>query len=241
MSVARLQSNSNSSNVSVSPLTAQTVSLTVAFPSNVTAGDTIIVAVGVYVEGPVNGATTPSVTDSAGNLYTQIQWVDSSYHLSSSGLFIAKNVLGGADTITFSYSASNGNNLYPYSFDQFVAVAEYSGLGSSPTLQSSAVAQTTSATSASLAITDSSATPVTVTLNASSALSGALADIVGGGVNFLVACGLGSAISISVSPSGYCVFSLAESPTNSGHDFYYWDGTGAVQIQPCRVHVCVIT
>lgn len=92
---------------------------TVSFPSAVTTGDLIIVAITQF-----KGAVS-SVTDNQGNTYIQ---ATSAQHANSSSdyvqLYYAKNVAGGAITVTVTFSFLGGN----------VGIYEYSGLNTTSPL-----------------------------------------------------------------------------------------------------------
>lgn len=78
-----------------------TVNLPVAFSSNVRAGDLIIVAVCAFT------ATVSSVTDSQSNTYTQVTNSPAVNGSDRSYLYYAKNVKGGAVTVTVNFSAGS--------------------------------------------------------------------------------------------------------------------------------------
>lgn len=102
-----------------------TSAATGAFPANVTTGNLIVVCIQLY-----NSTTlTCTVTDSQGNTYTQV----GSYQNQSpfrAAMFYAKNVTGGANTVTVTPSTT--------SYTRFIA-AEYSGADTTSPLDSSAV------------------------------------------------------------------------------------------------------
>jgi hypothetical protein len=108
-------------------------SLAVAFPSSTGAGNLIIAFVRMSTT-----SQTVRVTDTSSNVYTdavsQVQNADShQIHI-----FYAKNIHGGANTVTATFSA--GNN-HPW-----LAVYEYSGLNTTSPLDQKAAAQGSSAT-----------------------------------------------------------------------------------------------
>src|SRR6202521_2678499 len=87
-------------------------SIALAFSSNVTAGNLIV----VQCEGATN--VTMSITDSLGNTYTPIG-TKVSQSTSDSELFYAKNITGGANTVTCTYN--------PTAIGRYIAFHEYSG------------------------------------------------------------------------------------------------------------------
>lgn len=100
--------------------TNSTSAATAAFAANVAAGNLIVVGVSVYN----NTSLTATVTDNLGNTYTQIgSFFGGGQPMIA--LFYAKNVLGGACTITVTPSAS--------AFTGFSAT-EYSGADTSSPL-----------------------------------------------------------------------------------------------------------
>jgi hypothetical protein len=113
-------------------------SVSATFPSSVTAGDTIIVAVsGANYPAPPN--TMPTlVTDSVGNTY--VKAVDYPFIPSagsSLGIWYAVNMIGGPNTVTVRFS------LYG---TLAIAIHEYSGFGSAVTAYQLAAASGTSGT-----------------------------------------------------------------------------------------------
>ena len=91
-------------------------SVAVAFPSNVAAGDAILVAV---ASNNFSFSAPSSVTDSAGNTYGLIETAGGFCGL---WLYMASNVAAGATTVTVSWG-SNQSNIY-------VAIAEYANVSS---------------------------------------------------------------------------------------------------------------
>jgi len=92
-------------------------SFSVSFPANTVAGD--IVVVGFDFDPP---ATLSSVSDSQGNPFTQVGSQLASPGGGRSQVYYAKNITGGAETVTITLSASS-------SFIE-VYLAEYSGVDS---------------------------------------------------------------------------------------------------------------
>jgi len=82
--------------------TASTSSLSVAFPASTVAGDLILVAFDY-----ATNATPSSVTDSQGNVFTAIGAQLTSPGGSHSRVYYAKNIKGGADTVTITLSATS--------------------------------------------------------------------------------------------------------------------------------------
>jgi hypothetical protein len=111
---------------------SDTITNTVSFPSSVTAGNLIIVAITHFL------GVVSSVEDNQGNIYTQ---VTAPQHANASKdyveLYYAKNVKGGATTITVTFSVLGGDvGIYEYAglnktspLDQVVSNA---GSGQSP-------------------------------------------------------------------------------------------------------------
>lgn len=115
---------------------------TVAFPSAVGSGHTIIVFAQYY-----GAATTASASDSCHNTYTQIAGspvINTAGDKGAAHWFIAKNVSGGSCSVTVSYGS-------PTNYGG-VAVFEVAGLSSTPTLDQYAGATGTGST-ASASIT----------------------------------------------------------------------------------------
>ena len=93
----------------------------VAFSSNTTAGNLILVGFDF-----ASGATFSSISDSQGNTFTEVGSQLTTPAGSGSRLYYAKNIIGGADTVTVHTTASA-------SFIK-VQVVEYSGLSTSTPL-----------------------------------------------------------------------------------------------------------
>ena len=121
-------------------------SLSVAFGSANTAGNLIIAAVRMSTT-----SQTVTVTDSAGNTYTDAVAQSQTTDGHQVHVFYAKNVAGGANTVTATFS---GNNNRPW-----LAVYEYSGLSATSPLDRTAHAQ------GSGSAPTSGATPTTVSAN----------------------------------------------------------------------------
>lgn len=75
----------------------------VAFTNNVTLGNLIVVA--IVTTSTTTGSVT-NVTDSLGNGYTRIFTDETSGNLGDVELYYAKNILGGANTVTATFSGS---------------------------------------------------------------------------------------------------------------------------------------
>lgn len=100
------------------------------FGSNVTAGNTIIVAIST-ASGGSPAVQVGSLTDSLGNNYQLLESVTGANGTGAGGIlqtwvYMATNIIGGADTITINMSASPGSGL-PW-------IAEISGLAQ-PTIE----------------------------------------------------------------------------------------------------------
>jgi|GEM_PF-2110462 VCBS repeat-containing protein len=117
-----------------SAITVNAAQLTAAFPSAVKAGNLIMVAVSSWPNQP------SSITDSLGNVYTAVAAPKKSSGANAyTALYYAKNIKGGADTVTFKNSGT-GNDLS-------VIITEFSG------------ANLTSPLDAALSSSGSSSTP----------------------------------------------------------------------------------
>jgi len=205
---------------------ACTVSVT--FPSSVTPGNTIFVAVKALINiGDNTGLGVVAtgalvVTDGPGNTYTQLSGMGGGVQLQAIGIFFANNVLGGAITITFAIAIPNANPLFP--LDQVLAIvaAEVPPLGS-PSVHGFAAVQTTvGATPISIVLTDSHGTSVTTDYGPTSQQSAAVVDLVVAGTDYFV-----SAFTIftdntppNMLPGGYGTYSFIDAPFDGGvyHD-----------------------
>ena len=89
-------------------------SYSLAFPANTTAGNLLLVAF------DYNSGISPfSVTDSQGNSFFPVGNQMTSPGGTLSRVYYAKNILGGADTITVTFSANSGSEIY---------ISEYTGI-----------------------------------------------------------------------------------------------------------------
>ncbi len=89
--------------------------LSLSFPANTTAGDLILVAFDYS-----SNVTSSSVSDSRGNVFTEVGDQLTSPGGALTGVYYAKNIKGGADTVTVTLSASSSFlELY---------LSEYSGV-----------------------------------------------------------------------------------------------------------------
>ena len=89
-------------------------SLSLSFPQNTVAGHLILVAFDY-----VSTATPSSVTDSQGNVFTEVGSQLTTPGQAKSRVYYAPNIKGGADTVTVTLSANSGIELY---------VTEYTGV-----------------------------------------------------------------------------------------------------------------
>ncbi len=103
-------------------------SISVPFASANTAGNLIIAAVRMSTT-----SQTVTVTDSAGNIYADAVAQSQTTDGHQVHLFYAKNVAGGANTVTATFSASNSH--------PWLAVYEYRGLSTTSPLDRTAHAQ----------------------------------------------------------------------------------------------------
>lgn len=99
---------------STSSATAVGTSTTASF-ANTTAGNLIIVA------AETRGGSTMSVSDSAGNTFTEVKTVTFNFTISRLSLYYAANIVGGADTVKLVDNGTSGSAKHLHVF-------EYSGL-----------------------------------------------------------------------------------------------------------------
>ncbi len=121
-------------------------SISVPFASANTTGNLIIAAVRMSTT-----SQTVTVTDSAGNIYTDAVAQSQTMDGHQVHVFYAKNVAGRANTVTARFSAANGH--------PWLAVYEYRGLSATSPLDRTARAQGSGSTPTS------GATPATVSAN----------------------------------------------------------------------------
>ena len=103
-------------------------SVSVAFSTNNTAGNLIIAFVRMSTT-----SQTVTLADSAGNTYTQAVAQSQTSDGSQVRLFYAKNIVGAANTVTATFSASNNH--------PWLAIYEYRGLSTTSPLDQTASAQ----------------------------------------------------------------------------------------------------
>jgi hypothetical protein len=94
---------------------ASSTTIAVAFPGNVTAGNLILVAV------KNSASPDPTISDTLGNTYSRIAGASINHSVDLYGMdcYYAKDILGGANTVTATY----GNT-----FRKNIAIYEISGL-----------------------------------------------------------------------------------------------------------------
>lgn len=206
--------------------------VSVTFPSSVTPGNTIFVAVKALINiGNNTGIGVHStgamhVTDGPGNTYTQISGLPGGVQLQAIGIFIATGVLGGSTNITFDISIPNVNPIFDLAQQLAIVAAEVPPLGS-PTIQGSAVAQTTSgSTPTSIVIADSFGTLVTTDYGMTSQQSAAVVDLALAGTDYFVSAftiftsAPGTIVPPAMLPGGYGTYSFIDAPfdgTNYNH------------------------
>src|SRR5581483_8026477 len=120
-------------------------SLSVAFPSANAPGDLIIAFVRMSTT-----TQTVGITDAAGNSYTDAVSQSQTADGHQVHVFFAKNVVGGANTVTATFSAANNH--------PWLSVYEYSGVSTTSPLDRTAHAQGTNA-AASTGTTAATAAP----------------------------------------------------------------------------------
>ena len=213
-----------------------TNSASAAFLSDNTAENVIF----AWVFGSAGGAGTfpssPMVTDSAGNTYTQLF-----LHLAGNqgggwvGLYLATNIKAGANTVSFQITGDAP--FLDSTYTQAIIAVEYSGMPS-PFFQSHAYVQNYGSSGNSpnsLTFTDTFGTSVTVTMPptgpgglGSIDTSGAAVDIWSGGVNYIMAAAQSSSAGLGVpaiSPAGYQGFAqeIMLNQLDGTYYHYFWD------------------
>jgi hypothetical protein len=103
-------------------------SLSVSFPAANTGGNLILAFVRMS-----SSTQTVTLTDSLGNVYVQAAAQVQNSDGSQIHLFYAKNILGAADTVTATFSATNNH--------PWLAIYEYTGLSTTNPLDQTASAQ----------------------------------------------------------------------------------------------------
>ncbi len=105
-------------------------SLSVSFASNTTAGDTILVGFDFT-------STFASITDSQGNVFTEVGSQLTTPGGISTRLYYASNIKGGADTVTINLSASSSIEAY---LSEYGGVAQVSPIDAQAGASGSAAA-----------------------------------------------------------------------------------------------------
>jgi hypothetical protein len=108
-------------------------SVSASFPAGNTAGNFIVAFVRMSTTGQ-----TVSIADQAGNMYREAVAQTQNADVHQIHLFYASNIRAGPNTITASFS---GTNNHPW-----LAIYEYSGLGSTASLDQAVAAQGASST-----------------------------------------------------------------------------------------------
>jgi hypothetical protein len=117
-----------------------TTTSTLGFPQANTAGNWIAVAVRAGKMGQQF-----VISDSRGNVYRRAAQLDESVDITTVALFYAENIAGGVNTVSVFDSIDGGTLRF--------AIAEYSGVAKSNSLDAAAVAQGTNASPQTPAIT----------------------------------------------------------------------------------------
>jgi hypothetical protein len=243
MAITTVQGASGIAHASVPASSSATETVTATFGSNNTAGNVLFVWILLNQKGVGVSNSSPSVTDTRGNTYTQDLAVPPTGNNNGAGcwLYHATNIAGGANTITFSFQGVAGTFGVAGSFEYAVLAVEYSGMPS-PAVQATrnlGIVGGGGNSPQTLTFPDSHAVSVSVTFGAGTNTVGvddtgiSVADILSGGANYLIAASLSNNATFGVptaSPSGYQTFAqeqMAPDATN-GYYAYYWDSASPV-------------
>lgn len=199
------------------------------FTSNNTAGNSIVVFVFGNLSGAASSASTPVVTDTAGNTYTQVFMV---FHGNTSGgwigMYITQNILGGANTVNWTATVHAGFAISA-TVTQAVIAIEYSGMPS-PSVISFAHNEffgTAGNSPSVLNLTDSFGMAVTINAAANGSVSSSIgaAVIFSGGVNYIVAASQSNFNPLAAPTSAYQLFQqeLFLNKVDGTFYDYYWD------------------
>jgi hypothetical protein len=189
----------------------------VVFTSNVMAGNLIA----VFVKYGTATSVFSSITDSLGNTYTAVSSTDYTAAGNTIKTFYARNIAGGACTVTLNFTAANG--VYPR-----IMVHEYSGLDTTASvLNASAIANQDAA--GAVATTD-----LLVSGSATTTVNGC--KIVG----FCIDHSRGT---ISVNPgTGFTARTAGTTPANNFDQVYsaslVQSTAGAIQAKFSNVNTC---
>lgn len=211
-------------------------SISCTFPSNVTAGNTIIM---IALVGGGNGAgygivPPVSVTDTLGNTYTQVLFQSVGNQSGAAiAVYYVTNAIGGADTVTFTFTAPSTNFGLTFTVDPAIVVVEYVGMGIGPLaiqgLDHSSIFGAAGNSVVTLQVTDSFGVLVSVNYGTSPShtigtinTGCVLIDILIGGVNYLIAAALSSIASFPAPASTYQTF-IQEQAVTGSYTMYYWD------------------
>lgn len=127
-----------------------------AFNSNNTAGNTLVVI--ASYQNSVAGVGAASISDTRGNTYTAVQNLGDGISHFLSNAWIVKNCAAGANTVTYDNATiSIGSNALS------IALVEYSGLGTNPTVVSKNQVYSSASAPASVSCTNNAGTTLTVT------------------------------------------------------------------------------
>ena len=216
-----------------------------AFTSNNTAGNTIIVVAGAAPPNlnSVFNSTSPNATctDTAGNSYTQVAlWAHGTNSGPDLAVWYAKNIagpLGGGLFNTVNVHA-NGYGSFNDQFQANLLIAEMSGFGTSPTIPTGGAALDAEFSNSvnTITITDHNGTSVTVQVGegttsgppppgGSNVQTWALFDLYTGSQDFLLLAGYDEQPStqyFTVTPWGYAGFQVLINQINAAGSF----GTG---------------
>lgn len=223
------------------------VSVSQAFPSNNTAGNTILVLVSGQANFDSAGGAiaSPTISDTQGNTYAQFAWEGNAvFGGGSIGLYVASNIKAGANTVTFGFTGQCNAAVDNY-FDAGITVIEYSGMPS-PTAQSGqarGIFGGAGSGAQTFTFTDSKSASVTVTMGAPGTISAVLMCDIATGIGNFIVCGCkttGSSQSLpTTTPSGYQTFTQARQTARSdnGEYLYFWDSANPVLTVQARGNI----
>lgn len=226
--------------ISLGSNATQALSAAAAFGSNNTAGNVIVALVfGANSNTAGVAMDTPTVTDSQGNTYTQLYFLNGGNGSGGPvGVYVATGIKAGANTVAFTVQC----HTIPFSsgtFDAGIIAYEVQGMGPAATVQG--VAQHFYGTAGdfpqSLSLTDTYGVSVSMTFWGTLGGTGgfgtdssiALAMISGLGANMLIG-GMRSYEPLAhinvpfTTPTGYQLFGATqqEPRADAGDNLYYW-------------------
>lgn len=206
MAINFIQSKSSSTTITTPPgLTV--VSGSVTLTSNVTFGNTLVIAISTNIGTGFNGGgiSSPfSISDTLGNTYKLVDWLPAVLFQPGLWLYYVPLSNSGSCTITFQVSAQNNNPTFTFTESLGIAVAEVSGFFGNGYIQGEQIGTIGVGSGViSINLRDSHGTIIDSFTNSTAQTTLGIMDLANNGADFFVgAYGIASATPGTLTESG---------------------------------------